>query len=117
MNVSSRGGIYNQFNGTIVTGGTISNTIDLGDASNVAGMIFPGSVVYGSLTFQVSHLIGGPFVTVMDTDGTDFDLGPRSGGFAISSDDMSFLMPFRYLRVKTSVAQTNGLVFYVTTRS
>lgn len=122
MNVNVIGGNYNQIIGTIYTGGSLSfahngdKAIDLGDGG-IYGMVCYGTAVTGSLTFRVSHQPGGPFVPVLDrTDGSHYDPVITAGGFALGADDLSVLLPFRYVRVMFSAVQTNGLQFYITTR-
>lgn len=123
MNVNVIGGNYNQIIGTILTGGTISfasngvtKALDLGDGG-LYGLITYGTAVAGSLTFLGAHQPGGPFVRVIDkTDGSHYDVVHPAGGFAVGADDLSILLPFRYVRVMFSAVQTNGLQFYITTR-
>lgn len=103
------------FRGTILAGGTLSNVIDISDAV-LAGLIIETSAVNGTLTFQTAPTADGTYQTIKDKEGADEAVTLASGTSAISGVHLNFLMPFRFIRIKSSVAQTNGLSFVLPAR-
>lgn len=100
-------------NGTILPGGTLSSEIDTGEYG-VLGLIAATSFTNGTITFQVSHLPdanGGTYVDVKNTDGDNKSFGPVSGTFALTGDDLSCIAAYRYVKIKSSIAQASGVSF------
>jgi hypothetical protein len=105
------------FQGTILAGGTLSSEINLSDAS-LFGLIVVGAAG-GTLSFQVSPYPDGHaealYVSVTDQDGAAVS-APGSGNFAVDMQTMAKVSTYRYLKIKSSVAQTNGVKFYLPAR-
>lgn len=99
-------------------GGTLSPEIDLSDGVLV-GLIGVGMAV-GTLTFQVSAISEtdpnnpslAAYATVQGSDGTALSV-TGNGTFAVDIDVMSKLAGYRFLKIKSSVTQTNGVRFYL----
>lgn len=99
--------------GTILPNGTISNEIDISEYALI-GLKTITSMTSGTLQFFVSEkpeAQGGAFGPVRALSGGVKESGSLSGIFALDASDLSFLAPYRYLRVVTSVAQASGLAF------
>ena len=116
MELSATTPLY--FNGTINAGGTLSNEIDLGDAS-YAGLIMTSTPVNGTITFQVAAFsdnhptLGSTvrYVDLYDDAGAIVSATLPSAKCAISSLIMAKVCGYRYVKIKTTPAQTNGLSF------
>lgn len=105
----------NLLTGTITATGTLTAEIDLMEYT-LAGLIAATTMTNGTLSFQVSPTSdnstdGGAYVDVKGTDGSNVAYGPLSGTFALKGTDLEFLRPYRYVKIKTSVAQPTGLQF------
>lgn len=96
--------------GTINGGGTITQEIDLGGFATV-GLIATTSMAVGTLTFEVSDVSGGTYSALKDGSGNAVSIGPVSGTFAVSGSVMIPLSPYRYVKIKTSSAQSPGVQF------
>jgi hypothetical protein len=113
-------GIYEQpalAYGTINAAGTLSSQIILGE-KGIAGLIVTTAMVAGTLSFMVSDKSdeeGGVYYDVKAPDGTNIGVG-SSGTFAVGANPMAYIESFQYVRVKTSVTQTNGLRFAIVTK-
>lgn len=98
--------------GTILATGTLSTEFDLG-GMDVVGLKIDGSPTNGTLSFQVSSIgDDGTNVTYRDLYSAGAVLGfniPSATSFALGSVEMAPLLAFRYLKVKTSVAQATGM--------
>jgi hypothetical protein len=109
------------FQGTILAGGTLTSEIDLSDAS-IHGLIVVGMAA-GTLSFQVSpfsetdpnnssHAV---YVDLRDDDGTLVSAG-GTGNTTVDMQTMAKVSVYRYLKIKSDVAQTNGVKFYLPAR-
>lgn len=102
--------------GTILAGGTLSQEIDLGEWT-LAGLIAETSMVNGTLTFQVSSkpdAEGGTYVDLRGDQNAVYNPagGAVSGTFALNTSAvMAALTAYRYVKIKSSIAQTNGVRF------
>lgn len=118
-NVMVSGSNYNLLKGTILAGGTLSSEIDLGEY-NVMGLLTSSTLILGTLTFMVSALPdaqGGGYTTLLKADGTDaVSIGPVSANKAFSAVVLAPLFPYRYIRLKTSSTQTNGVALSIPVR-
>lgn len=101
--------------GTISTGGTLTPEIDL-DGYSVFGLMTLTAFAAGTINFQVSDVSGGTYVTLKDKDGTAIRIG-GTGLFAVSAVDLACLLPYRYVRLLSTVTQTNGVLFALPVRS
>lgn len=106
---------YNLLRGTILGGGTLSPEIDTMEFS-LLGLIANTAMVACTLSFQVSANSDNDaapntsnYVDVKDNTGTVISFGPLSNTFALSGDQLAFLAPYRYIKIKSAVAQTNGV--------
>lgn len=104
--------------GTITAGGTLTSELDLGGWST-AGLISDGSALTGTLTFQVSAYsdndtrFSSNYVELRNGDGTALSI-TIAANRAISGDEIiQALASYRYVKIKTSAAQTNGAKFYL----
>lgn len=105
----------NLLHGTINAAGTLSNTIDLSEYS-VTGLVVNSTMTLGTLTFQVGW-DNGTLYDLKDSNGAAVSVGPVSGTFAVSAIALAPLIPYRYVVVKTSVAQASGLSFKMPVRA
>lgn len=83
---------------------------DLSDAISIRGHAITGLLIptidSGSITFMVSDTKTSTYYTLNDKDGTAITITAGTGGFAVSTDDLTPLAAYRFIKVKTSVAQT-----------
>lgn len=116
--------LNNTVYGTILAGGTLSSQFDL-QGYNALGLIVLDNSVNGTLNFRVSDLPdvnaipgqpGGVYRTLYGSNGAAVALTINSGQGAISSDALTPLKGYRYVRVQ-STAQTNGLALMLTLKS
>lgn len=106
------------FTGTILAGGTLTSEIDMADASMV-GVIATTVPANGTLTFQVaskSDSNGGTYVDLYADDGTRVSVTAPAATFAVSQLVLAPLIGYRYIKIKSSVTQTNGLRFELPAR-
>ena len=118
----SIGGRPSLLQGTINGGGTLSSEIDIDDFT-IAGLITDANFALGTLSFQVSHVsdsngtITPLYVDVIDNAGATVTIGPVSGAKAIDAQYlMQVLAPYRFIKIKSSVTQTNGVKFWLPAR-
>lgn len=104
--------------GTMTAGGTLTGEIDLAGWS-LAGLISDANLINSTLTFQVSAFSDNDqnfaelYADVKKDDGANFAIGPVSGAVAVRSDVLQVLAGYRYVKIKTAIAQTNGVKFYL----
>lgn len=99
------------FTGTILAGGTLSSEFDLGGMDAV-GLKTTSTPANGTLSFQVSTIgDDGTNVTYRDlySAGAVLSFTAPGVGFALGSVELAPLQAFRFVKVKSSVTQTNGL--------
>ena len=109
---------YNQLYGTILATGTLSSQFDT-QGYQIAGLIALDNSVNGTLNFRVSDKPdseGGVYRTLYGSNGSAVAVTINSGQGGISSDALTPLKGFRYVRVQ-STAQTNGLSLCLTLKS
>lgn len=95
--------------GTILPGGTLSNEIDSAGYS-LPGLIYRG-LTNGTLSFMVSDkddAHGGVYVDLLASNGAAVTFGPTGTDGAVSHLVLEVLRPYRYFRVKTSIADATG---------
>lgn len=117
-NVMVGGSNFNLLQGTVAAGGTLSSQFDLGEY-NTLGLLTDSNMVNGTLSFMVSDLPdsqGGVYKALYKSDGTVASIGPVSGAAAISAIALAPIFPYRYVRVKFSIAQTNGVALRLPVR-
>lgn len=104
--------------GTIAAGGTLTSEIDLGEWS-LTGLISDGNALTGTLTFQVSafsdndSVYAENYVDVRNSDGSALSVTIAANRAIKGIDIIQALQPYRYVKIKTSAAQTNGAKFYL----
>lgn len=114
-NVMLAGRNYNLLRGTILAGGTLSAEIDLMEFSLI-GVIANTNMVNSTLTAYVSaysdldSVNAANWVAVKDNSGNALTWGPLANMFALSSEKLAFLAPYRYIKIGSAVAQTNGVL-------
>lgn len=100
------------FRGTILATGTLSTEFDLG-GMDVLSLKIDGSPSNGTLSFQVSSVgDDGTNVTYRDVYSAGAVLGytiPGATPFVLGATECAPLLAFRYIKVKTSVAQATGM--------
>jgi hypothetical protein len=106
----------NLVEGSIAAAGTVSTPVDL-SGYMAAGFIATSAMTSANLSFQVATTLTGTYVDVRDAAGAVVSIGPVSGTFALSGTVMEVLRGYRFIRVKTSVAQTSGLSFVMPLKS
>lgn len=111
MNVSVGQHNWNTLQGTINAGGTLTGEIDLQGYTHI-GLMTATNMTAGTLSFEVANqslASGGVYASLKDGSGVDVQI-PGSDVFALSGEVMKVLAPYRYVRIKTSSAQTSGLL-------
>lgn len=106
---------YNQVLGTILATGTLSSQFDT-QGYNLFGLITRTNSILGTLGFMVSDKSdedSGVYRALVGSNGAAVAIGPVTGQFAISSDVLSVLRGYRFIRV-SSTAQTTGLALTLT---
>jgi hypothetical protein len=111
--------LYNTIYGTILPGGTLSTPFNI-QGYSLLGLQALDSSVNGTLGFMVSDKTdvpdeitpplspAGVYRTLYTGAGVPVAVTAPSGQFAISSDALTPLKGYQFIRV-TSTAQTNGL--------
>lgn len=88
---------------------------DLSEAINVHGHAITGLLVpvldTCSLTFYASDEEDGTYYQVKDKDGNAITLTVGTGNMAISTDDLTPLAAYRFIKIKTSAIQTVDRIF------
>lgn len=117
-NVSISQRATNSYHGTILPGGTLSSEIDLHGVTKF-GLIAIDNFVSGTLAFKVSDKSdadGGIYVDLLKVDASRVTTSAVANKFAISSDVLTPLAAYRYVRLETGAAQTNGTAFKLVTK-
>lgn len=109
----------NLFHGTINATGTLTDEIDLGGFS-LFGLISDANISTGTLSFQVSAYSDNDdtntsnYVDVVDSSGSTIVFTATGPSVAYSTDEIvQAIAPYRYVKIKMSVAQANGVAFYI----
>ena len=90
--------------GTIPAGSTSTTAIDI-EGYGIAGLSVP-SMNTASLTFEASNTATGTFYGITSSAGTLLSLTTATGGKIISSDALTFLAGYRYIKVVATASQT-----------
>jgi hypothetical protein len=101
--------------GTILAGGTLSAEIDLGGMYAI-GLITTSTPANGTLSFQVSQVAeNGTLVSYKDLSsaGAVLSFTLPSAGLSLGGVELNPLLPFRFIKMKSSVTQTNGVAFTI----
>lgn len=110
---------FNVLYGTINTAGTCTEEIDLQEYS-AHGLMFLTAPTEGTLNFLVaekSHLDGGTYGTLREKTTNPAYVGAPASVGSISADDLTFLKPYRYVRIISDVAQSSGLRIAIPVRT
>ena len=108
--------LNNTVNGTILAGGTLTSEMNI-QGYTLIGLMATTSSVNGTLGFQVSDKptvpvspdqTPGVYRTLYTNLGVPVSVTAPSGAFAISSDALTPLKGYQYVKV-SSTAQTTGL--------
>lgn len=109
----ARGSTANAFSGTILPGGTVAEAIDLEGYESI-GLVITTPMTTGSIVFEIATSQGGPWIPLIDDTGNQVATSSLTGVFALSGEGViRRLAPYRYVRLRTSTAQTSGLAFSV----
>jgi hypothetical protein len=88
---------------------------DLSEAINIQGHAITGLLVPAldscNLTFMVSDEEAGTYLLLKDKDGNAITLTVTTGQMAISTDDLTPLASYSFIKVKTSVGQSTDRDF------
>jgi len=109
---------FNQAQGTILAGGTLSSEINL-LGYTYFGLQATTSSVNGTLGFMVSNKSdadGGVYRPLTNNLGVPVAVTAPSGQFSISGDALTALKGYQFMRI-SSTAQTNGLALVLTMKS
>ena len=109
-NVSIREFNNNLLRGTILAGGTLSGEIDLMGFTKI-GLLYSGAT-NGTLGFQVAvkpDADGGTYYDLLGSNGVALAFGPSGASGAVSGVVLEPLQPYRYIKVKSSIAQATGV--------
>lgn len=111
----------NLFHGTIIAGGTLTAEIDLSDYS-AFGVMSDANLVNGTMSFQASPYSDNEtdadktplYRDILDETGAAETIGPVEGAIAIKAERIvQILAGYRYVKIKMSIAQTNGVAFTI----
>lgn len=100
--------------GTIPANGTLSQEIDIA-GGNIYGLIYSGAT-NGTLSFQVSHAPdanGGVYVDVNASNGAAVTYGATGASGAITGTVLEAIRPYRYVKIKMSIAQAGVVQLYL----
>ena len=95
----------NIYDGTILTGGTISNQFDIADHSHMG--FYGNGFTAGTITLQARPTESDDWADVVASDGSPVSIGHGAGAFAVSAVVLQALSPYRLVRITTE-AQANG---------
>lgn len=117
------GGASNVLRATITATGTLTNEIDLSEYL-LNGIIASGAT-NGTINFQVSAYpdaavnVGytSSYTTLYDDLGTAVAITLPTGTSAIGADKLRMLAGYRYVKIKTTPAQTTGALFLLPVRA
>jgi hypothetical protein len=90
---------------TIALNGTASGEVDLEDCE-ILGLIIP-ALDTTTLTFTVSATSGGTFVALQSKALAALTISSGAGAIAVSSDDLSGLRGYRFVKIVAGSAQTS----------
>lgn len=110
--------LYNTVYGTILATGTLSSEFNV-QGYGLLGLQSLSSSVNGTLGFMVSDKSdanGGVYRPLYGALGVPVAATAPSGQWALSSDVLTPLKAYQYIRV-SSTAQTNGLALMLTLKS
>ncbi len=116
--------LFNQVQGTILPNGTLSSQFDV-QGYSLMGLQSLSNSVNGTLGFMVSTegdtpnppgSASTPYRTLYNGAGVPYTITAPSGQFAISSDALTPLKGYQFIRV-SSTAQTNGLSLVLTLKA
>lgn len=110
---------YNQLQGTILAGGTLTATPFNIEGYTAFGLMTTTSSANGTLNFLVNSTPdtnSGNWKTLNTAAGAAVAITINSGQSAISSDALTPLHGYKYFHVK-STAQTNGLGLTLTAKA
>lgn len=114
MSTFIAGHYANQYDGTVLNGGTISNEIQLGN--DVHFGLYGVFSVPGTLTFEVRP--DTTFSKATLKDGANAAIGVTvNGTTAISGEVLKPLAPYNYVTVSVTPAQTSGAAFKFITKA
>ena len=98
--------LYDTVPVVIASGDTESAVADLGNRA-IVGLLIP-TLDNGSLTFKVSNEPGGTYYTVKDKAAAAHTIVAATGLFAVTSDDLTEISGYRYIKIVSATAQTGG---------
>ena len=101
--------LYDTVSVVIASGGTASAVADIGNKT-ICGLLIP-ALDSGSLTFQVSNEPGGTFYTVKDKAAAAHTIAAATGAFAVTSDDLTEVSGYRYIKIVSVTQQTAARTF------
>lgn len=110
---------FNQVQGTILAGGTLTASPLYVEGYAVQGLIANTSSINGTLNFLVNDTDdanSGNWKQVYGSNGSAVAVTLNSGKTAVSSDALTVLRGYKYIHVK-STAQTNGLALTLTLKA
>lgn len=123
-NTNISGSDFNVLRGTINATGTLSGELDFGPYTLPGGLVFTNAT-NGTLNFQISAYpdantntgYTSNYATVVDDTGTAVAITLPSGSSCISPEKLRFLAGARYVKIKTTPAQTTGCALLMPVRA
>ena len=107
-------GRYNGYTTCVIAqDATTSAAADL-EGCAIMGLLIP-AIDSANLTFTASNLYAGTYYTVKDKDASTFTIAAATGSLAISSDDLTPLAGYRYVKIVASASQTSAAVTFIFT--
>ena len=88
----------------IAIDGLTSGAVDLEDCE-ILGLIIP-ALISANLTFTVSSALAGDYVALKSKGAAALSITATTGGFAVSSDDLTGLKGYRFVKIVADAAQT-----------
>ena len=101
--------LYDTVESVIANGDTASAVADIGNKT-ICGLLIP-TLDSGSLTFQVAREPGGTFYTLKDKTPANHTIVATTGNFAVTSDDLTELAGYRYIKIVSATIQTAARTF------
>lgn len=100
--------------GSLPPSGTLTGPIDLAEYTEF-GLVGVGSLTPTTLFFRAGVTVDGPHARIKDASGNDASItvAGSAGVIAVSGAALTFLKPFRYVRIETSAAQSGGYIFNI----
>ena len=96
---------------TIAINGLTSGAVDLEDCE-ILGLIIP-TLISANLTFTVCDTLAGTYVALKSKGAAALSITATTGDFAVSSDDLTGLRGYRFVKIVADAAQTTTARIFI----